>query len=114
MECLFTSCKTKKGPDSERFTNSWLRERAKCAGIIGRDADAVLNPSKVLRWSCPDCTEREIDFDKLFTQTKDGFSQLSKNLMTFCEKFETIKTLLDECRYLEESSSLLVKHQLVV
>ncbi|KAL9876821.1 uncharacterized protein ACN2A1_013383 [Glossina fuscipes fuscipes] len=78
---------------------------AKCAGIIGRAADAVLDPSKGLRWSCPDCRKRDIDFYKLFTETRNCFSDLSKHLGSSWEKLEIIKTRFDKCRYIPQSSS---------
>ncbi|KAL9900271.1 uncharacterized protein ACN427_007570 [Glossina fuscipes fuscipes] len=108
MDCLFTPCRAKTGPESERFISCWLCDRfghAKCAGITGRAADAVLDPSKGLRWSCPDCRKRDIDFYKLFTETRNCFSDLSKNLGSVWEKFELIKTRFDECRYISQSSS---------
>ncbi|KAL9911051.1 uncharacterized protein ACN427_005420 [Glossina fuscipes fuscipes] len=108
MDCLFTPCRAKTGPESERFISCWLCDRfghAKCAGITGRAADAVLDPSKGLRWSCPDCRKRDIDFYKLFTETRNCFSDLSKNLGSLWEKFELIKTRFDECRYIAQSSS---------
>ncbi|KAL9875404.1 uncharacterized protein ACN427_013529 [Glossina fuscipes fuscipes] len=108
MDCLFTPCRAKTGPESERFISCWLCDRfghAKCAGITGRAADAVLDPSKGLRWSCPDCRKRDIDFYKLFTETRNCFSDLSKNLGSLWEKFELIKARFDECRYIAQSSS---------
>ncbi|KAL9887399.1 uncharacterized protein ACN2A1_009542 [Glossina fuscipes fuscipes] len=108
MECLYTPCRAKSGPDSDRFVSCWLCERfghAKCAGILGRAADAVADPSKGLRWSCPDCNQRDIDFYKLFTETRYGFSELSRNLGSLWEKFELIKPKFDECRFIGYSSS---------
>ncbi|KAL9874270.1 uncharacterized protein ACN427_012799 isoform 1-T2 [Glossina fuscipes fuscipes] len=107
MDCLFTPCRAKIGPESEQFISYWLCDRfghAKCAGITGRAADAILDPSKGLRWSCPDYRKRDIDFYKLFTETRNCFSDLSKNLGSLWEKFEIIKTRFDECRYIAQSS----------
>ncbi|KAL9925421.1 uncharacterized protein ACN2A1_013052 isoform 1-T3 [Glossina fuscipes fuscipes] len=108
MECLYTPCRAKTSPESDRFVSCWLCERfgyAKCAGIVGRAADAVGDPSKGLRWSCPDCRQRDIDFYKLFTETRNGFSELSRNLGSLWEKFELIKSRFDECRFIEHSST---------
>ncbi|KAL9874405.1 uncharacterized protein ACN427_012899 [Glossina fuscipes fuscipes] len=108
MECLYTPCRAKSGPDSDRFVSCWLCERfghAKRAGILGRAADAVADPSKGLRWSCPDCRQRDIDFYNFFTETRYGFSELSRNLGSLWEKFELIKSRFDECRFIGHSSS---------
>lgn len=60
----------------------------------------VLDPSKRLCWSCPDCRKLNLDFYKIFMETRNGFSELSKNPVTLSEKFEKTKTIFDECRYL--------------
>ncbi|KAL9875680.1 uncharacterized protein ACN427_013744 isoform 1-T1 [Glossina fuscipes fuscipes] len=108
MECLYTTCRAKTGPESDRFVSYWLCEcfgHAKCAGILGRAADAAGNPAKGLRWSCPDCRQRDIDFYKLFTETRNGFSELSTNFGSLLEKFELIKSRFDECCFIGHSCS---------
>lgn len=90
-----TLCRTKEGSDSERFCHS------KYARINGRAADAVLD---FLKGHVP-TVGNGIYFCRLLTETRIGFSELSKNLASLCGKFKKIKVMLNECCYLEHSSS---------
>uniref|UniRef100_A0A1A9WQ66 PHD-type domain-containing protein n=1 Tax=Glossina brevipalpis TaxID=37001 RepID=A0A1A9WQ66_9MUSC len=58
MDCLCTNCNSKTGTSYDRFLVCSLCQRLghpKCAGPTGRAADAVVDSSKGLCWSCPDC-----------------------------------------------------------
>uniref|UniRef100_A0A1A9WHF0 PHD-type domain-containing protein n=1 Tax=Glossina brevipalpis TaxID=37001 RepID=A0A1A9WHF0_9MUSC len=73
MDCLYTNCNSKTGTDYDRLLICWLCQRLghpKCAGLTARAADAAVDSSKGLRWSCPECRSRDIDFYRLFGQTK--------------------------------------------
>lgn len=74
-------------------------------GITGGAADAVLDPLKTLRWSCLKCKKRNIDFHKLFMETRNGFSEICKEIATLCGKFEKLEMMFDECHYLNHSSA---------
>lgn len=71
----------------------------------GRATDAVLDTSKGLRWSCPDCRKRDIDSYKLFTETRNSFSDWGNNLGCLCDTVEKVKITFDEWHYIDHSSS---------
>lgn len=55
----------KTASDSERYITCWLCEwygRPKCTGLIGKAEDIVGDATKGLRWACPDCWKKDIDY----------------------------------------------------
>uniref|UniRef100_A0A1A9WSD5 PHD-type domain-containing protein n=1 Tax=Glossina brevipalpis TaxID=37001 RepID=A0A1A9WSD5_9MUSC len=104
MDCLYANCSSKTGSGHDRFLVCWLCQRlghSKCAGLTGRAADAVVDGSKGLRWSCPECRPRDIDFYRLFGQTKIGFCEIGKELACLAKKFAKYQKLFDEYEYLK-------------
>uniref|UniRef100_A0A1A9X0V9 Uncharacterized protein n=1 Tax=Glossina brevipalpis TaxID=37001 RepID=A0A1A9X0V9_9MUSC len=104
MDCLYTNCNANTGSGYDCFLVCWLCQRLghpKRAGLTGRAADAVVDSSKRLRWSCPECRSRDIDFYRLFGQSKPGFMEIGKELACLAEKFAKYQKLFHDCEYLE-------------
>lgn len=95
MSCLYGNCNVK---NDHRFLSCWLCENFahyQCAGFNGRDFDKITDRTKGLRWSCIKCRDLDINFYKLFTEAKVGFSEIGNEFNSLAEKFRRFEKLFN-------------------
>lgn len=73
-----------------------------CSGLKARDADALADPQKFLQWTCPDCRKVNIEFYKLFKDSKVKFNAINNDLMELQKKFTEFGELFGKYRNLDK------------
>lgn len=94
MGCLYKSCLPKIGSGSDRYVPYRLCDRfeyPKCGGVSERVPGAVLDFSKCLRCSFPDCKEQNKAMCHLFVQTKMALSETDNELSSLSSKLDKYK-----------------------
>ncbi len=103
MSCNFPNCNIKG--ESDRYVSCWLCDglaHIKCAGLTGRILDSIID-CKGLRWSCLNCRSIEIDLFKVYRETRNGFNEIGRDLVTLTEKFRHYEKLFKSFKCLNDS-----------
>lgn len=104
MACLYTKCKL-KGTDQQLIC-CWLcdsQAHLTCAGFSGRQFDLISDRSNGLRWSCVKCRAHDIDFYRMFKDTKLLIARMKSDFTTVMENFNKLDSLFDNFEYIEGS-----------
>lgn len=94
MECVFDKCNV--SDLSERFITCWLCDNnvhLKCAGFNGRHFDKFADTSNGIRWSCHNCRKLDIDFCRLYKDTRKSILDLNNDLSSFMSKFKLLENM---------------------
>lgn len=79
---------------------------------MGRTADAVVDRLKGLRWSCPKCKRKDIDFFKPCVQTKIGLAEAQKVLVI--DKFSSRQEAFEDCTFVCSPHRILLCNRLLL
>lgn len=87
MECINKSC-TITGTD--RMVSCWLCNgycHLKCSGgLKPRDADALLDKTKYLQWTCLNCRKIRVEFYNLFQGSRNEFEIIRRDFCALNDK----------------------------
>jgi len=76
---------------------------AKCAGLTGRECDKIIAVSKkecgAVKWSCPVCIDKQIDFSKMYNSVRNQFSKLNKMAKLLSSDFDSSLELLSQYNF---------------
>lgn len=100
MDCLYSSCTVSNA--LERSITCWLCEghaHLRCAGLNGRHFDKIVDRSNGLRWSCLKCRGMDVDFYRLFSEAKKGFSDINKDISAMVDKFRKFEVMFNEFKW---------------
>lgn len=103
MQCVAKNCSVTNVYDGIYLT-CWLCDghaHVKCAGFNGRHFDKIASRESGLRWACWKCRDYDVDFYKLFTEAKKGFSILSLDFNSLFAKFKQMEVMFDKFEWPE-------------
>ncbi|XP_065363213.1 uncharacterized protein LOC135956605 [Calliphora vicina] len=93
MSCSFENCKVR---NEDRLLVCWMCDTLvhfQCAGFKGRDYDRIIDRSNGLRWSCSKCRTFDVNFHKLFSDAKAGFSDIIRDFSILNDKHKKVEDL---------------------
>lgn len=93
MSCSFENCKVR---NEDRLLVCWMCDTLvhfQCAGFKGRDYDRIIDRSNGLRWSCSKCRTFDVNFHKLFSDAKAGFSDIIRDFSILNDKLKKVEDL---------------------
>lgn len=108
MQCCKLNCTygPSRDGDQPKFVSCWLCDslmHIKCAGITGRDHDkinaAVKKGSGGIKWSCPVCIEKQLDFSRMYNYVKNQFAKLRTMTKSLSSEFDTSMELLGQYEF---------------
>lgn len=103
MDCINKNC-TITG--TERMVSCWLCNgycHLKCSGgLKARDADALLDKSKFLQWTCHNCRKIRVEFYNLFQSSRNEFDTICKDFSVLNEKLLKYGELFSKFSSLEK------------
>ena len=104
MNCLNINCNIS---GTKRMVSCWLclgYYHLKCSGLRARDADALLDASKSIHWTCPNCRKVNTEFYNFFKSFKGEFEQLNKDFMSLQGKLIKFGEVFTKYSNLDELS----------
>lgn len=104
MECLNKDCKITSL--KERLLTCWLcekHEHLKCLGFNGKHFDIITDRKYGLRWSCDNCRSLEVDFYRLFKESKIELAAMKKEFSVVTSKLENFEKMFIKFEYADGS-----------
>ena len=100
MACLYKNCKITN--ENERFITCWLCENHghfKCAGFTGRQFDVITDRKNGLRWACINCRSLEVDFYRLFKESKVEIANMKKDFESVYSRLNYFENMYNKFEY---------------
>lgn len=101
MNCSNKKCNVS---GDERMVSCWLcmgNYHMKCSNLKARDADALLDASKHLHWTCPDCRIIGVEFYNFFKSQKTEFECIKNDFIALQCKLSKYGELFTNYKNLE-------------
>lgn len=103
MECVYKCNITNL---NERVLTCWLCDKhghLKCAGFTGRHFDLITDRKNGLRWACINCRSLEVDFYRLFKESKIEIAAMKKDFNAVHTRLENFEKLFMNFEYVDGS-----------